>query len=138
MKHKANSSILASSTPNPFAELDSRLDTWRATRRRGERIPEELWTSASQLARLHGLSATATVLKLNYYALQRRLKGSRRTRTPRAASPAFVTLPTPPPHPLLDPHTLEITKLYGDRLTLNMPRAKARDFLLWMMAFLRS
>ena len=138
MNHKANASSLAPSTPHPFAELRSRLDTWRKSRQRGQCIPEDLWTSASELARLHGLSATASALKLNYYDLQRRLKGTRRTRTPRVTSPAFVTLPTPPPHPFLNPNTLEITKPYGDRLTLNMPQAKARDFLLWMTAFLRS
>ncbi len=37
-----------------------RLKTWRGTRRPGQRIPEDLWRAATDLARRHGLSRTAT------------------------------------------------------------------------------
>jgi hypothetical protein len=59
----------------------------------GERIPRPLWDLAVRLAKLHGVSRTATALGLDYYALQRR------TRTVAASapssSPAFVELPAP-------------------------------------------
>ena len=138
MQRNSKSSNLVTTTPNPFAELRARLDTWRDARRGGEPIPEDLWKSASHLARLHGLSPTCTALKLNYYDLQRRLGVAHRTRTPRPAPPSFVTLPPPAISPLLEPGTLEITKLHGARLTFRMPKAKARDLLLWITAFLRS
>lgn len=47
--------------------LAERFRAWRATRQRGERIPEELWRGAVEYARCHGLSATAALLKLSYY-----------------------------------------------------------------------
>jgi len=59
----------------------------------GERIPRPLWDLAVRLAKLHGVSRTATALGLDYYGLQRR------TRTVAASapssSPAFVELSAP-------------------------------------------
>lgn len=46
---------------------------WRAGRERGARIPAALWELALELAGEHGLSRTATALKLDYYALKKRL-----------------------------------------------------------------
>ena len=46
---------------------------WRATRRRGARIPAALWRSATSLAAVHGVSRTALALGLDYYALKKRL-----------------------------------------------------------------
>lgn len=132
------STKLSSSTPNPFAQLGTRLDAWRQSRRPGQRIPEDLWKAATDLARSHGLSATCTVLKLNYYDLQRRMGKPRRTRAARVAAPTFVPLAPSALRHFLDPDTLEITKPHGARLTYRMPRAKARDLLLWINAFLRS
>ena len=40
-------------------------------RRRGGRIPEELWQAAAERARHDGLSATAARLRLSYYDLKR-------------------------------------------------------------------
>lgn len=128
----------ALTTPHPFTELSARFASWRESRLPGQRIPEDLWTEAATLARLHGLSPTCTALQLNYYDLQRRMGKPRRTRAARVAVPTFVPLAPPAPNPLLDPDTLEITKPYGARLTFKMPRAKARDLLLWINAFLRS
>lgn len=135
---KRTSTQSSDSTPNPFAGLHARLATWRQSRRPGQPIPEDLWKAAAELARTHGLSPTCTALKLNYYDLQRRMGKARRARKVRVLPPTFVPLAPAAPSPLLDPDTLEITKPYGARLTLRMPRAKARDLLLWMNAFLRS
>jgi len=46
--------------------LAQRLKAWRAARSPGQRIPDELWKAAADLARVHGLSRTAAALKLNY------------------------------------------------------------------------
>jgi hypothetical protein len=54
---------------------------WRAARKRGERIPEELWTAARDSARQHGVSRTSTELGLDYYALKRRLEESAESTT---------------------------------------------------------
>src|SRR5437764_13501731 len=57
-------------------DLARRLRAWRATPRRGQRIPEDLWRAATRLARTHGVSAISSALKLGYYELQRRLRAS--------------------------------------------------------------
>lgn len=55
--------------PPQLQALAQRLKAWRARRTPGQRIPEDLWKAAAQLARVHGLSRTATALKLAYYEI---------------------------------------------------------------------
>lgn len=59
--------------PSGLSRLEKRFAEWRRTRQGGERIPERLWKSAAQMAAKYGLNQTATVLKLEYYALKRRV-----------------------------------------------------------------
>ena len=81
--------------PIQLHPVAQRLKSWRARRAPGQRIPDELWKAAADLARIHGLSPTATALKLSYYDLQRRLRAAR----PRPAQPSaqaqFVELAPP-------------------------------------------
>ena len=63
-----------SSWRGAFRDALREFDRWRSTRRRGERIPETLWGSATALAGRFGVSRTATTLKLDYYSLKKRLE----------------------------------------------------------------
>ena len=54
--------------------LKSRFQAWRKTRVRGERIPEPLWKAAAKVAADVGVCRVASALKLDYYALQRRMQ----------------------------------------------------------------
>jgi len=56
-----------------FTDTQQSFETWRAGRQRGARIPEPLWEAALVLAEQHGVAKTAATLKLDYYALKRRL-----------------------------------------------------------------
>jgi hypothetical protein len=73
---------------------------WRSRRDIGARIPEPLWRRAVTLAGRHGLSRTATALRLDYYALKKRVEAqasvTRRDLIPR---PAFVELAASTPVP---------------------------------------
>jgi hypothetical protein len=71
----------------------SRFQAWRAGRPAGARIPESLWTMAVRLAKAHGLSRTAMVLRLDYYGLKKRVEAA--AQKPRSSGPAFVELPPP-------------------------------------------
>ncbi len=53
-----------------------RFLAWRLVRERGARIPESLWTLAVKLAVDHGINHTASVLKLDYYALKKRVESA--------------------------------------------------------------
>jgi len=73
-------------------DLQQRLASWRGTRRQRGRLPEWLWHSSVALARAHGVNRVARALRLDYYALKRRLSGAGAAPAPAAVSPAFVEL----------------------------------------------
>lgn len=71
----------------------SRFQAWREQRKLGERIPRPLWALAVRLAKLHGVSRTATVLGVDYYGLQKRT--GEVTAQRQSEAPAFVEWPSP-------------------------------------------
>ena len=119
-------------------KLAQRLNAWRSTRTRGQRIPEAFWKAATLLARKHGLNPTAAALKLNYYDLQRRLGGGREPRKQRLTPAPFLELVAPAcPPGVGEPGTLELVQPSGTRLTLRLPQAWPRDLLPLVHLFLR-
>ena len=69
------------------------LEEWRGQRRRGQRIPEELWSAAVQAARGHGLNHVSRALGLDYYQLKRRSElGEEKAQTVRGNEQTFVEL----------------------------------------------
>jgi len=68
------------------------FEMWRRTRRARARIPAPLWASAVEVAREHGVHATARRLHLDYYSLKQRVTaaGGAGAREARPAPPAFV------------------------------------------------
>lgn len=79
--------------PTPLARGRTRFEAWRRTRDVGARIPERLWALAVKLADTHGLSRTASALRLDYYTLKRRVESTNSAALP--ATPAFVELSPP-------------------------------------------
>jgi len=79
--------------PPDIAVVRARLDRWRQRRPRRARIPESLWRAATALACQHGAGKIARILRLDYYALRRRVTtGGESGRASRATPPAFVEL----------------------------------------------
>jgi hypothetical protein len=118
--------------------LAQRLKAWRSTRTPGQRIPEELWIAAADLARVHGLNPIAAALKLNYYGLRRRLSGGRVQPKGRVPPASFVELAPPAlPACLGEQGTLEWVQASGARLTLRLPNASPKDLLPLVHLFLR-
>lgn len=52
------------------------FERWRRTRKGRSRIPEALWASAVKAAGQYGLCRTARALRLDYYALKKRVEAS--------------------------------------------------------------
>ena len=124
--------------PSGLHPLAQRLKTWRATRQRGQRIPEELWKAATDLARIHGLNPTAAALKLSYYDLRRRLLAGRAPRRGRPSPPTFVELPSVPLTPgHCERGTIELVQASGSRLILRFSDAGPSDLLPLVQLFLR-
>lgn len=82
-----------------LAQLKEQFDQWRAARRKGEKIPAQMWEAAISATAGHGVYPVSRALKLDYAALKRRAaesEGSAGTPTPR-----FVELAVPHGLPVL-------------------------------------
>ena len=71
----------------------SRFQAWRGQRKAGGRIPQPLWAMAIRLAKAHGVSRTAAVLRLDYYRLKERAEAA--GSEPQPSGPTFVELTSP-------------------------------------------
>jgi hypothetical protein len=79
--------------PPDLVQGQRRFLAWREERKPGVRIPQPLWTMAVRLAKVHGVSCTATALGLDYYGLKKRAEAV--VTPPQSSGPAFVEW-TPP------------------------------------------
>ena len=60
--------------PAEIEEAQLQFENWRCERKRGQRIPENLWGTAVELAKQHGVWPTARALHLDYNRLKRRVR----------------------------------------------------------------
>ena len=94
---------------------------WRDTTPLGARVPEALWSRAVELARTHGVGRVATILRLDYVRLKRRL----------AAHSEAAALP---PRPALVEMTLDLPRA-GSGCSLVLSDARGRDLRIeWTRA----
>jgi hypothetical protein len=101
-------------------------------------MPEELWEAAVELARAHGVNPIAETLRLNYYALKRRVKARLAVSTSRESSrPTFVELGLRPP---LSPAgwVLEVEDPRGTKLKIHSGGPGDLDPVALTEAFLRA
>ena len=57
---------LAIAVPAAIQEAQQQFENWRGQRKRGERIPESLWTTSVELAKQHGVWPLARALDLDH------------------------------------------------------------------------
>lgn len=149
-----------SSTRDVPARLEGtcrRFERWRRTRRGQSRIPETLWASAVRAAGKYGLNPTAQALRLDYYALKKRLEAAGSgsisdrgtvaldsTRTlsrPRAAKPrgvsrvaTFVEL-APPASGSPRECILELEDAGGAKMRVHLKGSEAPDLMALSQSF---
>src|SRR5919109_3182638 len=70
-------------------QLRQQLDAWRRSQSRRTPIPEPAWEAAATLARTHGVSRVAQILRLDFYKLRCRLIAA----PPSSSPPGFVEIP---------------------------------------------
>jgi hypothetical protein len=102
----------------------ARFQAWRTRRTLGGRIPQPLWDLAVRLAHTHGVSRTATALRLDYYSLKKRAELA--TGEPPSSGPAFVEL-TPPPLMAAKQCRLELDNGAGATLRVHLIGYDAAD-----------
>ena len=123
-----------------LSQAATRFERWRQKRVKGERIPEQLWTVATELAGHHGVSRTAGVLKLDYYTLKERLtqptRHSGRASSP-TSPPSFVEL-TPGPLASPSPCEIEFSDASGSTLRVRLPAGQVPDLATLLRSFRES
>jgi len=104
-------------------EVRTHFKNWRQKRRGKQRIPEELWSAAIELARRNGVNPTATALHLDGGKLKRRMVAANSV-SGKAMPPTFVELVAP----AVDQHecTIELEGRKG-KLRIHWKGATAAD-----------
>lgn len=116
---------VADPLPLALEQAGQRFADWRR-HRTGRAIPEELWTTAAELARRYGVSRTARALRVQYYDLKKRVpvaSGADARLAGPAAPASFVeilTATTPAPSEL----RVEIEHPSGAKMRLRLPAAE--------------
>jgi len=75
-------------------EVRTRFENWRQNRQGKQRIPDELWSAAIEVARRDGVNPTAAALHLDGGKLKRRMVAAD-SESSQAMQPTFVELMAP-------------------------------------------
>ena len=73
-----------------LAAARRRIDAWRASNSKRRRIPEDMWSEAVVLARVHGVNRVSTAMGLSHEKLKKRVDDTPRKTKGRAQAPRFV------------------------------------------------
>jgi hypothetical protein len=107
------------SVSTEIEEAREQFENWRRDRKRGERIPADLWATAVALAKQHGVWPTAKALHLDHSGLKRRVRNEEEDEK----SSAFVELI--PQGTMLYSCTVEMEDGRGARMRVELKGAAA-------------
>ena len=117
--------------PRRIVELKKQIETWRQTREKRTRMPEELWVEAVEVARKHGIWKVSNAVGCSYESLKVRVERVEPPTAPPAveAAAGFVSVSPPPqifgpPEPMAT--EVELVAVDGARLIV---RVEGRDGL---------
>ncbi len=118
--------------PAELSQAERAFVKWRRSRKRGERIPAKLWALAVELAATHGVCRVSSKLRLDYYALRRKL-AERHVEIPACEPPAFVELspaslanPLPPQQ---SEYLIELEDASGTKMSIRVRGAESLDVM---------
>lgn len=115
-------------------EVRIQLEEWRQSREQRSRIPEGIWSCATELARAHGVAKIARMLRLDYYALRRRLGPA--SETALSGSPRFVELMASVAMPGFDCQ-VELERPDGSRMRIQLRSPSVPDLAALSQSFWR-
>ena len=58
--------------PDNVAEVKRQITAWRQTRTKGQRVPEDLWAAAVELARVRGVGTISRLLGVGFNGMRKR------------------------------------------------------------------
>jgi hypothetical protein len=115
-----------------------RFETWRRRRKVRSPIPKELWAAAVKMAGTYGIHRTAKALRVDYYALKKRVEGSPAvTASSRPAGDAEVTFVelSPPAWPGAGECMLAMEDAGGAKLRVRLKGFGAPDLAALTRSF---
>jgi hypothetical protein len=123
-------------------ELRGRFEQWRQNRKRGSRVPKDLWDAAVGLTKDYTLSQLSRVLGLHYGQLRKRTQSKATLRDPdgeRTAPPVFVELGTSqPPRTLSADCVVEFENPRGVKVRMHFRKPRDLDLAAVSKAFWRN
>jgi hypothetical protein len=119
--------------PPEVEAVRSQIESWRATRRLGSRMPEDLWVATLALTRRHHPGLIAKSFRLDYKRLRMRMDRGEGEQT--AGEAHFIELP-PAPSDGLGP-VVEVQAQDGTRLVVRLPIHSRLDLPALIETFCR-
>jgi hypothetical protein len=129
----------AEDIPAPLKKTRRRFERWRQTGPGKSRIPERLWDAAVMMAQKYGLARTASVLRLDYNRLKKRLgqnAGESSATLPGAAKTTFVEFPAAV-RPATAECVVELEDGGGSKMRIHLKGAEAPDLAALSRNFFR-
>ena len=122
--------------PPDLEKTRQRFERWRRTRTTRSRIPEPLWTAATQMGMRHGVNRTARALRLDYYSLKERAEdeASSASKTHGDATPTFLELATPVTASTCE-CILELEDMSGAKMRIRLKSVEAPDLAALTRSF---
>ena len=105
--------------PGEIEDAQLQFENWRRERKRGQRIPEDLWDTAVELAKQQGVWPAARALNLDHNRLKRRVGNGEDD----VKSGAFVELI--PQRAIVCTCTVEMEDARGARMRIELKGAAA-------------
>ena len=125
-----------SDLPADLERTRRRFERWRGTRKKRAPIPDRLWAAAVKMAERHGINRTARVVRVNYYALKKRVDEENllSAKSPGEAAAAFLELAAPVPASS-GQCTLELEDVAGAKMRVHLQGVEARDLPALVRSF---
>ena len=121
-----------------LGQLKNRFADWRRQRKRGARVPKELWESAVALSSKHSVSEISRTLRIDYPRLKRRVEAAGNTPEEGECSPAtFVEVGTTEFTPSAD-CVVEFENAKGMKVRMCFRKGSDLDFAALSKAFWRN
>ena len=119
-------------------QLKNRFEEWREHRKKGARVPKELWDSAIRLSKDHSVSELSRILRLDYPKLKKRVGALRHNpEKGKIMPPTFVEIGTTQPAVDAD-CILEFENPKGVKVKIHFRRGSDLDFAALSKAFWRN
>lgn len=115
--------------------VQRRFEGWRRERKGRARIPEALWRAAVKMAETYGVNRAATALRLDYYALKKRVEAKAADDASRegTASPFLELAPLGPIR--MGECTVELEDFKGATMRIQLRGYAAPDLVTLTRSF---